>query len=202
MGVLARRLRRLSRRPDVRATGPGAQHESGFAAELDVFTRSLPQARSDQPDSGSLICDGLTLYHDADAGRYSWQQTPDNKLKLTIYQFQGSYISLAIGIDEHAVRAMRHGGFLSVTQNVLSTRPLASFLRLNVQIDGRHEKMHQTFIVDRGDRTTCFDLDGLPGEFGPIDDAWLDLIFADPQMVEIVLTSLSIDGTAPAMSAG
>lgn len=197
MGILTRQLKRLKNRSQSGAGSANAHQTEGLTSTLDVFALPLALKRSDQPASGSQICDGLTLYHDASDGLFAWQQTASQAFKLTVYQFHGSYLSLAIGIADGVISDMRRQGYLRVTKDVSASRPIAAFLRLNVLTDGRHQQMHQTLIVDRGQRSTSFDLDGLPGEFGPIDNAWLDLIFADPQMVEITLAALAIDA-APA----
>lgn len=201
MGILGRKLKRLKPRSGI-VSGRADAHPAADSGDTpDVFCRALQTRRVDQPDAGSQICNGLTLYHDAGGGLYSWHQTPDCALKLTVYQFDGSYLSLAIGIAEDVISDMRRQGYLCVSKTVTASRPIAAFLRLNVVTDGRHQQMHQTLIIDRGQRTTSFDLDGLPGEFGPIENAWLDLIFADPQMVEVTLAALKIDA-APATATG
>lgn len=191
MGILSKRLKRLrtgaragNGRPGVRNAGP--------SATLGVFALDLDPNRADQPASGSQICEGLTLYNDAASGLFSWQQTADKTLKLTVYQFEGSYISLAIGMGEEKIGEMCRSGLLEVKAEIESTRPIAAFLRLNVQIDGEARQMHQTFIVDHGLRKTVFDLDGLPGNSGDFENAWLDLIFADPRMIEITVSLLAI----------
>ena len=112
MGVLTRRLKRLTQRTKAGAGAADVRQGNGLGENLDVFARPLPITRSEQPEAGSQICEGLTLYHDASGGLFAWQQTADRTLKLTIYQFQGSYLSLAIGIGEQVIRDMRHGGYL------------------------------------------------------------------------------------------
>ncbi len=194
MGVIAKKLQRLSGRP--RKAGAGTAELA-----LAVFAEPLRAPRSAQPSSGSKICDGLTLYHDAQDGNYFWQQTKTKALQLTVYQFDGSYLSLAVGMGASQIGALRQSGFLHVQKAIRSSRPITAFLRLNIQTDGRTEQMHQTLIVDKDGRSTSFDLDGLPGEFGPIENAWLDLIFIDPQMVEITLSSLVLSEVAPATHA-
>lgn len=185
MGVIARKLQRLSGR---------TRKNSAAAADraLAIFTSALPTPRLAQPASGSSICEGLTLYHDASDGNFFWQQTKNHALQLTAYQFDGGYLSLAIGMGEGQIARLRQSGFLHVHKEIRSSRPITAFLRMNAQIDGRVEQMHQTLIIDQGTRSSNFDLDGLPGEFGPIENAWLDLIFIDPQMVEITLSSLTL----------
>ena len=193
MGIIGKKLRRLNGRTSGRDEGQSNQHGSA----LIVLTAPMSVQTAMQPDSGSAICDGLALYHDASDGIYFWRQTEKNNLQLTVYQFGGTYLSLAIGMDEDHVIKMRHAGRLSVQIHAICSRAITAFLRLNVQIDGRQEQMHQTLIFHKGERTSNFDLDGLPGEFGPIENAWLDLIFIDPQMVEITLSSLRLGKTTP-----
>lgn len=192
MGIIAKKLQRLNGRSRNSRDGTSDQG-------LAIFSAPLPSPRSVQPSSGSAVCDGLTLYHDAKDGNFFWQQTKNNSLQLTVYQFDGSYLSLAAGMKEDQIAQLRQSGFLHVLMAVRSSRPITAFLRLNAQIDGRTEQMHQTFVIDQGTRSTSFDLDGLPGEFGPIENAWLDLILVDPRMVEIKLSSLTLRDAAPAV---
>ncbi|MEM7056673.1 MAG: DUF6478 family protein [Pseudomonadota bacterium] len=197
MGVIARRLQRLNARS--RTNSGGRSNKASRA--LAVFNEPLLLPRAAQPASGSEICEDLTIYHDASDGVYYWQQTADSALQLTVYQFNGSYLSLAIRIDEALTTQMRQSGCVDVCMAISSSRPITAFLRLNVQVEGRCEQMHQTLIVDKGERSTHFDLDGLPGELGPIQNAWLDLIFSDPQMLEITLSSLILNDAMQAADA-
>lgn len=165
---------------------------------VTVFTETLSKRRQDQPRSGDRICDDLALYHDAESGLFSWRQTLDQKLALTCYQFHGTYLSLALGTDVATRTDIERSGQAFVKIKARSSRPVTTFLRLNLVADGVKQTLHETVICDTGDHCVAFDLDGLPNVSSGVTDVWLDAIFAEPEMSEILLTDLRVYPKRPA----
>jgi len=74
-----------------------------------------------------------------------------------------------------------------------ASRPLAMFLRLNLETAGGSEVLHEAMIAEDGEREAVFDLDAAKSSSGRVLSAWLDITFADPSMVEIRIGGLEID---------
>lgn len=157
-----------------------------------VLGRDLPQRLSLCPVvSGERVCDGLSLYHDAQSPLFYWVQTYNRALQITCFQFSGSYISLAFALDAIAPDVER-AGRATVSIGCNASRPLTVFVRLNIVSDGLQQTLHETVVVDRGLRSTNFDLSGLPNAAGEISNLWVDVIFTEPSMTELVITELQV----------
>ena len=140
-----------------------------------------------QPQPGAALGRGLALHHDA-ATHLSGIAARDGGLVLTIYQFEGSYLSLAVTLPEAMIGHLRPGRRLKVEIDAQVSRPLTTFLRLNLDASARRQELHEVVVLDTGARSGRFDLDAA-GETPPAS-AWLDVVFARPRMVEIRLSAL------------
>lgn len=157
-----------------------------------VFHQRQDPDLAEAPQSGSTICPGLTLYHDAGDGLFRWHQTASHALVLTCYQFPGSYLSLAAGVGSDALAALVARGAVFLHQKVRTSRPITQFIRLNMVQDGERHSLHDTVVVHRTPRVTPFDLDCMPRPTGTVTDLWIDMIFSQPAMCEIVFDDLSL----------
>ncbi len=163
------------------------------AAAFPVFSMPIKPAGDDDPEPGAAICQGLTLHHDAGERRLAWRQTAAKALAFTVYQFSGSYLSLAAALDDGAAAGLGPGRCVNVALGLRLSRPLSMFLRLNVETaTGRHV-LHQALVAAEGRRDAGFDLDGMEDGAGKVRAAWLDIIFSDPRMTEIRIDGIGIE---------
>lgn len=149
--------------------------------------------RFEHPGSGTELAPGLSLFHDAQSGEYSVTQQSPLAWRFTIYQFDGTYLSLAQSVDD-AADFVRHGVCgLDFRLTANASRPLPAHLRLNLKGAEREEMLYDGFVIDHGPRTAHFDLHGadLPGL--RLHSAWIDVIFSQPQMVEFDLIDIAVE---------
>ena len=164
-------------------------------ATFDLWHRPVEPARGVSPQSGFALCDRLTLYHDAQKPRVLWRQKQVGgalDFRLTIYQFDGEYLSLAAGLPIEDCAAIVPGNRVEVVFEGGASRPLNCFLRLNLTADEHHEVLHEAFVFHQGRYHIEFDPSGLPLAFGNRLSVWLDIIFSQPAMCEINIASLDI----------
>ncbi|MEM7189742.1 MAG: DUF6478 family protein [Pseudomonadota bacterium] len=180
------------RSPAGAANASGAAPPATPSALFAVFDRPLANAWSDGPVSGDEICPGLTIYHDAGDSLFYWRQR-DLNLEMTVYQFQGTYLSLAAGMPAAMISMLGPGRGVSATIDATASRPVTVFFRLNLDLPDGRETLHETFVLHRGERQATFDLDGVTGRLDAARDAWLDLILADPAMTELTIHNLDVD---------
>jgi len=158
-----------------------------------VFEAPIDPRRGDNPATGQEICPGFSLHHDGQVSELAWRQTPEYGLLITTDQFSGSYLSLAVALDSDAVARFAPG--LGVRARIMAdaSRPLVMFLRLNLETEVGTDVLHEAMIIEDGEREAVFDLDAAQGSSGRMRSAWLDVIFADPRMVEIRIGGLEVD---------
>jgi len=180
-----------------RTKGPtGGAGPSRFA----IFDAPLAGRRADGPASGSPICPGLTLFHDTQDGIFAWEQSADCALILTVYQFDGTYLSVAAAVEAERRADFAPGRTLSLTVELAASRPVTTYLRLNAAMAEGHDTLFETRIADRAPLETGFDLSALNLGRSDLRDAWVDIVFANPAMAEIIVSdiALEISGADPA----
>ncbi|MEM6621154.1 MAG: DUF6478 family protein [Pseudomonadota bacterium] len=146
--------------------------------------------RYDNPSSGVELLPGLSCYHDAPHAEFATSVLAPGSVRLTLYQFAGSYMSLAVMVPSAVRRAFRPGCLLQIGLEIEATRPLTTFLRLNVQNAQAVEVLHETIVVGRERRNVSFDLGSLRGTDSDVKSTWLDIILSDPEFCEIDLSGV------------
>ena len=138
--------------------------------------------------SGTGLGAGITLYHDAEQPR-SIVLAAHRKIDVTIYQFTGTYFSLAFALPDRLRQRIAPGYRFDVSIDAAVNRPLTTFLRLNTQVAAAGEILHHAVVLKEGVRDVHFDLDALPAQIP--DSAWIDVIFSRPRMVGLALTKVA-----------
>ena len=159
----------------------------------EIFKERIGRRWSFAPVPGEEICNDLTLFHDAGNSLFYWSQGRAPSLVLTTYQFLGTYVSLAAGMPAATVASLGPGSRIDVKMKITSTRPLTTFLRLNLDLPEGRELLHETLVIDRSDKHARFDLAGARGSVDSARNAWLDIIFSDPSMSEIAIKDLQLN---------
>lgn len=158
-----------------------------------VFAEPLSDNWSASPARNEDICPGLTLFHDADNSQFYWKQGDGPSLVMTTYRFTGTYLSIAASLSEEMIDALGPGRHVAVRISATASRPMTVFVRLNIDVPGGREVLHEALVLDAGERWTLFDLDGARGALDLATAAWLDVIFSDPSMSEVSIDALDVD---------
>ncbi len=197
-----RRLRELA--VGARKPGAAAAGHAGFApgtlwqSALPVLAAPVDPPRADNPASGDPVCAGLKLFHDADpaCSVFSWSQVlrPGRQpsLRLAFFDFSGGFASLVADLSGEAIAAIGPTRRVEVALRLRVSRPLTCFLRLNVLAGDAHEVLHETVVLDTGDRQVAFDLGGVRVPFDRRISAWVDMILHAPRMCQVDIETLRI----------
>lgn len=159
-----------------------------------VFDRRLDRRRWDRPGHETAICDGISVFHDGDAeaGIFSWSQGTNNDLLLTLYKFDGSYVSVSAGMPGEVSSGLTAATPISVTLDADATRPLATYVRLNADLDGDQRNAVDLIVTERGRRVIKFKAGQLVLADLSAANIWVDVIFSRPAVSEIAITRISI----------
>ena len=142
----------------------------------------------EQPEAGSRIGEGVSLFHDGEAAPITVRERRPG-VQISTDHFDGAYLSLAFDLRKEICARLRPGWRLVVSVSAELSRPLTTFLRLNLSYPHDSETLHELVVLDQGERSVVFDLDRLRGV---PDVAWLDVLFHHPSNVEIRLADLSV----------
>ena len=162
-----------------------------------VFLGALPVGGSGDVGSGSRICPGLDLFHDATEARLLWRQETGAEgaaLRLTAYQFDGAYLSLATGVPEAQAATARAMHLLTVSVEARATRPIGLLLRLNASAKRGQQTLHADRILSEETQRLeiPFELGALTLDHEAGLTLWVDLILHRPRMCEVVLHDIAL----------
>lgn len=155
-----------------------------FEAAMDApFGLSAP--------SGSAICAGLEIFHDATLSLPNWLQRREMPggpgLRLLCYRFDGRFLSLAFSLPREITQLWSPEDRLDFTLTGRASQPVALQARLNLAAGERQGQIGHHRILHGEDHRFTFPLHGLNVPPAEADGLWLDLIFRAPAMTEIDL---------------
>jgi hypothetical protein len=143
--------------------------------------------------------DEVTLFHDCRISELTVRQVRNTReadlapfgLKMDVFKFDGSFLSLVIDLPPEAVRGLKRGHLVRMTSVVETEHPLEIFARLNVRHGPNTEQMVRELPQGSGETVVEFDLAYTKLNEKRVEAAWLDLIFEGPQMNQVILRDVT-----------
>ena len=194
------------RRADSRILRSKLRH-SGFQKPADVDWAWRPElwssaiaptgvasARSETP-----LGQEVRLFHDCKMADLTIKQFRNLRhidlapfgCMLEVFQFDGSYLSLAITLPQKANPGFKTGHVVELETIIESERPLKTLARLNIKHGPNVEQIIREFSNDDKVSSVGFDLGYLMLHESRIQEIWLDFIFEEPEMNLIKIRDLT-----------
>ncbi|MEM9433566.1 MAG: DUF6478 family protein [Pseudomonadota bacterium] len=150
--------------------------------------------------NGEQIGDQATLHHDCKISELTLRQVRNSGsddlapfgLRMDVFKFDGSFLSLVIDLTEHAVDGLRRMHILRLEAVVETEKPLEIFARLNIKYGPNVEQVVREMFAVSGPLSAEFDLAHTKINEARIERVWVDLIFEDPEMNEITLRDVTV----------
>ncbi|MEP0963184.1 MAG: DUF6478 family protein [Roseobacter sp.] len=147
----------------------------------------------------SKLSDDITLFHDCPAPDLHLSQQSNKRhnicapsgLRFEIFEFSGSFLSLAIDYPKDAIDGLKRNHILRVAAVIEMAQPLTVFARLNIQHGPNTEQILREFSLEDIETSVEFDLAYADLNEKRIEGAWLDLIFEAPKQNRITLRDLT-----------
>ena len=153
-----------------------------------LLTGAAPVLRN--PASGTELPGGVRVFHDGAGQGLIVEELAQRQLRLRAGLFAGSYLSLAVPIDD--LEGLVRYCHLQFDLEAEASRPITCFLRLNLSGQSESRVLHDAIVIARGVRRVCFDLSAFDLEAYHLDDAWLDIIFSRPADVDIQIRQMEV----------
>lgn len=195
MGLFSRK--KPQRRPERRIRVPEgfelpAKTQWGYTPAL--LDTSIVGDLSGKILTGTELAPRVSLHHDA-AGADMTIRRPDglqNGLEVAFNSFDGSFCSLAFGLPDHGVRGLGRNHLLRLSLHAQSAAPFKAYARLNLVYGPNSEQITRMIDIGAGDSFAEFDI--FYSCFDPqrASDAWIDLIFNDPEGRAVTLSDVVI----------
>jgi len=142
----------------------------------------------------------VTLFHDCQISELTVRQIRNTReedlapfgLRLDVFRFDGSFLSLAIELPNSAVDGLLRRHLLRLALIVETEQPLEIFARLNIQHGPNTEQLVWELPLGNEEAAIEFDLAYSNLNEKRVERAWIDLIFEGPQMNQIVLRDITL----------
>jgi hypothetical protein len=145
------------------------------------------------------ICDGLTLFHDCLRSELTVRQIRNRRasdlapfgLRMDVFRFDGSYLSLAIDLPDAAVANLKLRHVIRMTVIVEFESPLEIFARLNIKHGPNVEQVVRELPLNAQEVLVEFDMAYTRMNEKRIERLWVDLIFEGPEMNQVILRDVT-----------
>lgn len=179
--------------------GTEAHRGEGWVTFPDFLLVRVEPGVWRQAQTDTRLGRGLSVFHDCNQGAYTLAQRPNRsatpkhryELFFESYEFDGSYLSLALAVPGELRRPLT-GEILVAELDLRASRPLKAFLRLNISGPRGRDVLYAEAEVGSGPQHFDFDMSFAAFELGKDDNVWLDVIVDRPRMVEFSVQDLSI----------
>lgn len=148
--------------------------------------------------SKSMLGREITLFHDCTHSEITLRQLRNTSaddlaaygLRLDVFRFDGSYLSLVIDLPVQAAHDIKRKHLIRLDAIAELERPLEIFARLNVQHGPNTEQIVRELPLNDRDLCVEFDLAYTKLNEKRVEKIWIDLIFENPEMSQVVLRDL------------
>lgn len=142
----------------------------------------------------------VTIFHDCNQSELSFRQVRNTNeddfapfgLRMDVFNFDGSFLSLAIEMPREAVEGLRRSHLLRLDMIIDSERPQEMFARLNVRHGPNTEQVVRE--MDMGQRNIWVEFDMYYTQYDEArgDSMWVDLIFEGPSMNQVTIRDVTM----------
>ncbi len=147
----------------------------------------------------ATIAEGTTVFHDCRHSELSVRQIRNTReadiapygFRMDVFQFDGSFLSLVVDLPAESVTGLKLRHLIRVDVIVEMEKPLEIYARLNVKYGPNLEQIVRELPVNEDEVMVEFDLAYSKISEKRVERMWIDLIFENPQMNQIILRDVT-----------
>ena len=170
-------------------------HDCDWAWRPELWTGPLPVKGMSSVASKRMLGREATLFHDCTHSELTLRQLRNTReadlapfgLRLDVFRFHGSYLSLAIDLPEEAARGLKRRHLIRLETIIEMEKPIEIFARLNIKHGPNTEQLVREMPLHEDDVMIEFDLAYTKLNEKRVEKLWLDIIFEGPQMNQVTL---------------
>jgi len=142
----------------------------------------------------------VTLHHDCTVSELTMRQirntSPEDLapygLRMDVFRFDGSFLSLVLDLPGEAMQGLKKKHVIGLAATVQSEKPIEVFARINIKHGPNTEQLVRELPMQEGaDQLVEFDLAYTGLNEKRVEGAWIDLIFENPEMNQVILRDLT-----------
>ena len=185
--------------PQVGSSAMQVPHNSDWSWRPELWRGRLPVPGMSAVQTKSMLGEEVTLFHDCRISELTLRQLRNERaedlapygLRMDVFRFDGSYLSLVIDLPEEAARGLLKRHLVRVETIVETEAPIEIFARLNVKNGPNSEQIVRELPMSHGQVAVEFDLAYTKLNEKRVDKLWLDLIFEGPEMNQVILRDVT-----------
>lgn len=174
-------------------------HGTDWAWRPKVWREALCVLGRSSVQNKTQLGGELTLFHDCQRSELTLRQIRNRReadlapfgLRMDVFAFDGSFLSLVLDLPEAAVSGLKKSHLIRLDTIVEMEKPLEIFVRLNVRHGPNTEQLVRELPLHEENLMVEFDLAYTRLNEKRIDRAWVDIIFENPQMSQVILRDLT-----------
>jgi len=174
-------------------------HGTDWAWRPELWREPLPSPGMASVASKSMLGREVTLFHDCARSELCLRQLRNSReadlapfgLRMDVFAFDGSFLSLVIDFPQQAVDGLQRRHLIRLDTIVELEKPLEIFARLNIKHGPNTEQIVRELPLNAEEIMVEFDLAYSNLNEKRVERAWIDLIFENPQMSQLVLRDVT-----------
>ncbi|WP_317055913.1 DUF6478 family protein [Roseovarius rhodophyticola] len=174
-------------------------HGTDWSWRPAVWREPLAVPGRSSVQSKTQLGDELTLFHDCRHSELTLRQLRNTReadlapfgLRMDVFSFDGSFLSLVLDLPDEAIVGLQRRHLIRMDTIVEMEKPLEIFARLNVKHGPNTEQIVRELPLHEEEIMVEFDLAYTKLNEKRIERAWIDLIFENPQMSQVILRDLT-----------
>ena len=174
-------------------------HDADWAWRPELWCGPLAVPGMTSIESKSTLGAEATLFHDCAHSEITLRQLRNMResdlaaygLRLDVFKFDGSYLSLAVDLPEEASHGLKRKHLIRVETIAEMEKPLEIFARLNIRHGPNTEQIVRELPLSETEICVEFDLAYTKLNEKRVERMWLDLIFEGPEMNQVILRDLT-----------
>ena len=186
-------------RPVIGSNAFSKPHGTDWAWRPEIWRHRLRVLCVASVLSRTRLGQELTLFHDCERSELTLRQLRNTReidlspfgLRMDVFSFDGSFLSLVLDLPESAVTGLKKSHLIRMDTIIEMEKPLEVFVRLNVRHGPNTEQLVRELPLHEEDRMVEFDLAYTRLNEKRIERAWVDIIFENPQMSQVILRDLT-----------
>ncbi|MBE0452659.1 DUF6478 family protein [Roseovarius autotrophicus] len=175
-------------------------HGTDWAWRPEVWRLPLPCPGKASVPSKSMLGREVTVFHDCTRSELSLRQVRNRRaadlapygLRMDVFAFDGSFLSLVVDLPQEATEGLTRRHLIRLDTIVEMEKPLEIFARLNIRHGPNTEQIVRELPLKEEEIMVEFDLAYSNLNEKRIERAWIDLIFENPQMSEVILRDVTL----------
>lgn len=148
----------------------------------------------------AVLGDEVTIFHDCKTSELTLRQIRNFRerdlapygLRMDVFEFDGSFLSLVLDLPQEAVSGLRKSHLIRMDLIVETERPTEIFARLNIKQGPNTEQIVRELPLDQDEVMVEFDLAYTRMNENRIERLWVDLIFENAKMNQIIIRDLTL----------